>query len=341
MSKGIKLIVYLALSSCFLILFSAVSSFEGYCADKYEVEEESITGYYYDPATGEILPKYGDLSPGEVDNYLKIRKYRRKTVGDRVDIYDTGNNLVGRVYTIKDSEGNTTGLREDYYGYYNGVRKLTERIDKGLDEVVKNVYTYGYDDSGLKRSDGRIQYDDSGQLLREYSIDYDQLGRRIYYMDERYKDGSLDKSYEYTNYDYHSNGELKEYSRNDKNASGQTTAMYTFGYNDQKTRTFYNRLDFNPDTGKETRGYTANYNDDGKETGVTDRRYDSNGDIDKTYAYSNYSYYDNGVRETYTRTTTDSSSKTTQVYNESLNDSGVRTSYDWINYDPATDNKVR
>ncbi|MFH1772242.1 MAG: hypothetical protein ABH872_05440, partial [Candidatus Omnitrophota bacterium] len=27
--------------------------------------------------------------------------------------------------------------------------------------------------------------------------------------------------------------------------------------------------------------------------------------------------------------------------NESLNDSGVRTSYDWINYDPATDNKVR
>ena len=36
-----------------------------------------ITGYYYDPETGDILPKYDELSPDEVRGYLAYIKGKK------------------------------------------------------------------------------------------------------------------------------------------------------------------------------------------------------------------------------------------------------------------------
>ena len=39
-----------------------------------DVEQRSVTGYYYDPNKGDIMPKYDELSPSQVKAYLHIKK---------------------------------------------------------------------------------------------------------------------------------------------------------------------------------------------------------------------------------------------------------------------------
>ncbi|MCP4652772.1 MAG: hypothetical protein GY858_05240 [Candidatus Omnitrophica bacterium] len=43
---------------------------QGFAADPYSDDGRTITGYYYDPDQGVMLPRYDDLSPTEVEQYL-------------------------------------------------------------------------------------------------------------------------------------------------------------------------------------------------------------------------------------------------------------------------------
>ena len=45
-------------------------------------EKLPITGYYYDSVKGKILPKYGDLTPEEVEKYLRGEYYGEGEEGE-------------------------------------------------------------------------------------------------------------------------------------------------------------------------------------------------------------------------------------------------------------------
>ena len=307
-------------------------------------DERKVTGYYYDPDAGKLLPKYDDLNPREVKAYLEEQEagYIITTRGSWTYYTDQNGRRVKAIRKVTDANGNLV------------------RIDK-----------YFYDENGKVSYIDRMYYNEAGIVTRRYTVDYDEFGKVEGVIDKRYDSyGNLIRAYEYYGYVYHDNGKLKEYSRKDFDGNGNLYRMYSFEFNDQGRRILYDREDYDTNTGKKIRDYVIRYNDEGKRisydykqydsltgnlkrdyaatydsqgrtSGVVDKRYDSEGNLERIYEYSNYSYHDNGKLASYTQTVKNGDGQVTRVFTDHRNEEGQRTSYTYNWYDPGTGNKTR
>lgn len=63
---------------CVLAVFLVLLNFGFAVFAAEDSDEMKVTGYYYDPAAGKLLPKYNNLSPKEVERYLLQQAYAKK-----------------------------------------------------------------------------------------------------------------------------------------------------------------------------------------------------------------------------------------------------------------------
>ena len=308
--------------SCPLILFIFFSTmtFSVIAADENK-EKLPITGYYYDSAKGKILPRYGHLSPKEIEAYLRgeynVEEYREVVKGDYTYFYNEDDQLVKSIKIVKDSEGNIIGTYEYNYVYYeNGGRKEYIRTDKDGNGNIEKIYKFVYNAAGQKVLYDRTNYDAVTQTkTRHYVIDYDANGRNSQVIDERYDEsGNLKASYQYTNYAYYDNGKLKEYTRTDKDGNGSVGAIYNLAYNDAGTPTLYDRTNYDAVTQTKTRHYVIDYDANGRNSQVIDERYDESGNLSISYEYTDYIYDVDDKLIRYTRITRDANGEIIDTY---------------------------
>jgi hypothetical protein len=272
--------------------------------------DRKVTGYFYDPNVGKILPKFEGLdNPLEVKDYLEgLEDGFTVTVKGNLTYYrDEEGKLVKLVRRVKDANGNIS------------------RIDK-----------YFYDENGKVKYLDRRYYNHNGTTSRHYTVSYDENGKVKYVLDERYdSDGNLTKIYEYLNYSYFADGIRKGFTRRDYDAggnllrqislgfntegkrisyhsirydltTGRKTSELTLKYNDEGIRVSFKYQTYDPSTGNKRRDYTRNYDSTGKTSSVIDKRYDSDGNLTRTYEYTGFSYNEKGQLAGYTRTDKDS-----------------------------------
>ncbi len=224
-------------------------------------DNSKITGTYYAPQSGELIMKYGDLSPAQSLRYVtlqgcivkesnynspgftyNVKNYVNKS-GQTLrneTTYDYSYSLPQYQYSYSANYSGTT----DYYYYSNGKIQSYQGSGAVSGQYQYKNYSYSYDYSynyaynyrqDGKPSDGNYQYYDKG--------------------------GKLQSEYDY-NYDYYENGKYKSIS---STGSGYNT---TTG---QKTYTYE---------------YTSNYNSSGKWTGYNYVYKDGNGKIIYEYRYT-------------------------------------------------------
>lgn len=77
MRKGLKQIMYVCSFMVAILFLLGVNSVV-LAADNAGADQTKITGYYYDPTLGKLLPKYGNLSPKESEDYLNRAAIEQK-----------------------------------------------------------------------------------------------------------------------------------------------------------------------------------------------------------------------------------------------------------------------
>jgi len=207
-------------------------------------DDNKITGYYYDPQTGKIIPRYGNLSPQQSlrQEELKKAKIKEKTYSSpywnyRIKSYINEKGQILRrdvdykysyswpkyqwSYKVKAS------YAVDYYYYPNGRRKsyVGSGIYKGEWKFRKWHYSFDYYFNYARNyhEDGRpscgyYQYFDNRTQKPVYSWNYkydyyeNRKRKSIYWKGVSYnrKTGEKRYIYEYTAY-YDQNGRWKGY----------------------------------------------------------------------------------------------------------------------------------
>ena len=280
-------------------------------------EKLPITGYYYDPATGNILPKYGNLSPKEVEEYLKKGKVEEKyTVikkGNWTYYKNSKGQIVKRVGKI--FRNGEFFICEYKYSYYsNGkVASYTFTLKDALGHLL-SIYKPIFDEEGKRISYIYTKYDsETGKKKYEYYVKFNQENkvtwRLLTYYDEN---GNKKSSYEYS-YTYHDNGKLASYTRIQRDAQGRLVSEYKPLYNEQGKRTSYTYTRYDPDTGKKRYDSYAKYDNNGKAISATTTYYDENGNVKSIYEWTDYKYDSNGKLIQFTRYRKDANGNITQT----------------------------
>ena len=224
---GLYILLYLMV--CAMLVFMGSRAFA-------EIAEQKITGYYYDPHSGKVLPKYGNLSPAEVAHYLNLKDARvtksnyNYSEPNYTLNYDTTSYINKNGQTLRDEVDYTYNYSEpqyqyeyncdytsttDYYYYDNGNIQTYKGTGTEKGDYKSQGYSYTFDDS----------YDYTENYLRNGNVSdgsykyYDQGGKL-----------SSEDSYVYSYYD---NGNYKACN---ETGSGYDTATgkktYTYEYSD-------------------------------------------------------------------------------------------------------------
>jgi hypothetical protein len=239
------------------LIVSAILIIAGSCAFA-AATDRKITGYYYDPNSGKVLPKYDDLTPGEVVHYLGLKQ---------CTVQKSDYSSPGLTYTTTsyvNSKGQTLRDEVDYNYSYS-----QPNYQYNIDYTSENDYYY--------YSNGNIQsYRGTGTEKGNYSSgSYSYEFNDSYAYIENYRlDGNV------------SDGSYKYYDQN-----GQMTSDEIYSYNYYDNGNYQSIHDtssgYDPATGKKTYtyDYTDSYDINGNWTGYHYVYKDGDGNIIEEYTY--------------------------------------------------------
>lgn len=223
-------------------------------------DNSKITGTYYAPKTGELIMKFGDLSPAQSLRYIALQ---------------------GSI--VKESNYSSPYYTYNLKSYINksGQTLRNEMTYKYSYSLPQYQYSYSADYSGITDyyyySNGKIQsYQGSGAVKGEYKY------KSYYY--------SYDYSYDYA-YNYRQDGKPSDgkYQYYDKNGKLQSKYDYNYEYyeNGKYKSISSTGSGYNTTTGQKTYTYeyTSNYDSNGKWVGYYYVYKDGNGKIIYEYRY--------------------------------------------------------
>jgi hypothetical protein len=282
-----------------------------------DLSDRDITGFYYDPDSGEMIPKYDDLKPNEITDYLRLEGATEEVRGNTTYYRKNGKILKTiREYTWG---GKTYYYYSDYFYHDNGQIKQRSRTFTTADGKVwfsynqfyydngnRASYDYAYYDrnTGVKRYDFQGNYNKKGQITDRSYTSYDSSGNVRYSYDSNYFYNDKDQLSEASSvsrnsagevirttnsqYSYYDNGNRKSISSVSKNGDGNKTWEYNLSYNSSGRITSYNGTSYNPDTGETRYTYEVNYSYDqqGRINGYTYVMKDGQGNIIRQYNWS-------------------------------------------------------
>lgn len=232
----------------------------GHSAFAESTDNSKITGIYYAPKSGELIMKYGDLSPRQSLRYVALQGCAVKesnyqspnfTYNLKNYVNKDGQTLRNETtyqysYSLPQYQysysANYSGIT-DYFYYNDGKLQSYQGAGAVKGQYQYQSYSYSYDYSYdyvyNYRQDGKISdgnykyYDKSGKLESDYTYNYN------YYTNGNYKTisstgsgydtatGQKTYTYEYTS-NYDSNGKWSGYHYVYKDGSGKIIYEYHY-----------------------------------------------------------------------------------------------------------------